>query len=75
MKLIGSTKSKITKDENDENMPCLEITDGVLIELKAWFTAQSSKPLEIQDKTIIPLVINKSVKYKNGKIDQRYFSI
>ena len=75
MKLIGSTKSKITKDENDENMPCLEITDVVLIELKALFTAQSSKPLEIQDKTIIPLVINKSVKYKNGKIDQRYFSI
>ena len=75
MKLIGSTKSKITKDENDENMPCLEITDVVLIELKAWFTAQSSKPFEIQEKTIIPLVINKSVKYKNGKIDQRYFSI
>ena len=75
MKLIGSTKSKITKDENDENMPCLEITDVVLIELKAWFTAQSSKPLEIREKTIIPLVINKSVKYKNGKIDQRYFSI
>ena len=29
MKLVGSTKSKITKDENDENMPCLEITDVV----------------------------------------------
>ena len=68
MKLIGSTKSKITKDENDENMPCLEITDVVLIELKAWFTAQSSKPLEIQEKTIIPLVINKSVKYKNDTL-------
>ena len=58
-----------------ENVPRLEITDVVLIELKAWFTAQSSKPLEIREKTIIPLVINKSVKYKNGKIDQRYFSI
>ena len=46
-------------------MPCLEITDVVLIELKAWFTVQNSKPLEIEDKTNITLVINESVKYKN----------
>ena len=26
MKLFGITKSKITKDENDENVPRLEIT-------------------------------------------------
>ena len=26
MKLLGSTKSKITKDENGENVPYLEIT-------------------------------------------------
>ena len=31
MKLLGSTKSKITKDEDDENIPCLEITEVVLI--------------------------------------------
>ena len=31
MKLLGSTKSKITKDENGENPPHLEITEGVLI--------------------------------------------
>ena len=31
MKLLGSTKSKITKDENGENMPHLEITEVVLI--------------------------------------------
>ena len=31
MKLLGSTKSKITKDKNDENIPCLEITAEVLI--------------------------------------------
>ena len=30
MKSIGSTKSKITKDENGENVPCLEITEVVL---------------------------------------------
>ena len=32
MKLIGSTKSKITKDENGENIPYLEITEVVLIQ-------------------------------------------
>ena len=31
MKLLGSTKSKITKDENDENMPHLEIIEVMLV--------------------------------------------
>ena len=31
MKLIGSTKSKINKDENGENEPHLEITEVILI--------------------------------------------
>ena len=31
MKLLGSTKNKITKDENSENVPHLEITDVVLV--------------------------------------------
>ena len=29
MKLLGSTKSKITNYENDENVSCLEITEVV----------------------------------------------
>ena len=31
MKLLGSTKSKITKDENVGNIPHLEITEVVLV--------------------------------------------
>ena len=31
IKLLGSTKSKITKDENGENLPYSEITETVLI--------------------------------------------
>ena len=31
MKLLGSTKSKITKNENGENVPNLEITVVVLV--------------------------------------------
>ena len=102
MKLLGGAKIKITKDENCENVPHLEITEVVLliycnivnsdyqqdsrvvdafvptksfvtlldISLKKFifletqfsyievsFTDQSSKPLEIEDKT-------KDVKYK-----------
>ena len=30
MKLIGSTKSEITKDKNGENVPHLEITEVIL---------------------------------------------
>ena len=31
MKLLGSTKSKITKNENGKNAPYLEITEVVLV--------------------------------------------
>ena len=31
MKLLGSTKSKITRDKNSENVPYLEITEVVLV--------------------------------------------
>ena len=31
MKLLGSTRSKITKDENSEDVPHLEISEVVLI--------------------------------------------
>ena len=31
MKLLGSSKSKITKDKNGENVPHLEIADIILV--------------------------------------------
>ena len=31
IKLLGNTKSKITRDENGENVPYLEITEVLLI--------------------------------------------
>ena len=31
MKLLGSTKNKITKDKNGENVPHLEITEVVSV--------------------------------------------
>ena len=31
MKLLGNTKSKITKDKNDKNVPHLENTEEVLV--------------------------------------------
>ena len=31
MKLLGSTKRKITKDENGKNVPYLEITEVILV--------------------------------------------
>ena len=102
MKLLGSTKTKITKNENGDNAPHLEIIEVVLIHcniinndyqrvlytfvpnksfrqllnispknfiflktfnskfsyIEVWFTDQNSKPLEIEDKINITLVIN-----------------
>ena len=34
MKLLGSAKSKITKDENGGNVPNLEITEVILVHCK-----------------------------------------
>ena len=31
MKLLGSTKNRITKDKNGENVPHLEITEVILV--------------------------------------------
>ena len=97
MKLLGSNESKITKDQNGEKVPHLEIVELVLVhcnlvnndyqqdsrilysfvpnktptnqvflktfnsefqEVKTWFTDQTSKPLELEDKTNITLIIN-----------------
>ena len=105
MKLLGSTKSIITKWKNGENDPRLEVTEVVLIHynvvnniyqqnlrvlytfvpnrsfgyvldispenfiffetfdlefsfIEVWCTDQNSKPLELEDKINIPLVIN-----------------
>ena len=114
MKLLGSTKSKITKDENVENVPHLGINEVVLIHcnivnnnyehdlrvlytfipnklfsqlldislknfislktfnskfsyIEVCFTNQNSKPLKINDKINITLIINWSVKYKKWR--------
>ena len=104
MKLLGSTKSRITKDKNDENVPHLEITEVILVhcnfvnndfqqdsgilytfvpnkpfgslieisqpnhiflktfnsefqEIKVGFTDQNSRPLEVEDKINLTLII------------------
>ena len=104
MKLLGSTKKKITKDKNGENVPHLEITEVILVrcnmvnnnyqynsrvlytfipnksvgslldispsnhiflktfnsgydEIVVWFTDQNSKPLEIEDRINLTMVI------------------
>ena len=105
LKLLESTKYKITKEKNGENILCLEITEVVLVHcnivnndyqhdsrvlytfipdkslnqslnispksfiflnafnsefsyIEVWFTYQNSKPLKIEDKIYITLVIN-----------------
>ena len=104
IKLLGSTKNKITKDKNVENPPHLEITEVALIHCKivnndyqqdsrvlytfvpnklfgslleisptnhiflntfnleyediiVWFTDQNSRPLEIEDKINLTMVV------------------
>ena len=62
MKLLGSTKNKITKDKNGENVPYLEFTEVILVHCnivnnKVWFTDQNSQPLEMEDRINLTMVI------------------
>ena len=64
MKLLGSTKNKITKDENEGELQKLlkqyqtaVILSTMIINI-TWFTDQSSKLLGIDDKINIILVVN-----------------
>ena len=58
MKLIGSTKNKITKNENGKNMPHLEITEVVLVHFNIFKNDYE------QDSTVLyTFFCNKSFGY------------
>ena len=104
MKLLGSNENKITKDNNGEHVPHLEVVELVLVhcnlvnndyqqnsrilftfepnkafgslleispknhvflktfnsefqQIKIWFTDQTSKPLEVEDRIHVTLII------------------
>ena len=60
LKLLGSTKSKITKDENGKNMPHLEITEVVLVNYNICnnYYQQDSRILHtfVPNKSLDPLL-------------------
>ena len=56
MKLFGSTKSKITKDKNGENVPHLEITEVVLLHCNIV-----NNDYEQDSRVLYTLVPNKSI--------------
>ena len=51
-------------DISSKNFIFLKNFDSEFSYREVWFTDQNSKPLEIEDKINITLVINYSVKYK-----------
>ena len=55
MELLGSTKSRITKDENGENVPHLEIAEVILIHCNVV-----SKDYQQDSRTLYTFVPNKS---------------
>ena len=59
MKLLGSTKSKKTKSENDENVPKLEITEVILGHCNIVNTIIN----KIQESFIHLFAINRLVNY------------
>ena len=59
MKLLGSTKNKIAKDKNGENVPYLEITEVVLIHCNVVNNSYN----KIQESCIHMFLINHSVNY------------
>ena len=58
-KLLGSTKSKITKDKNGENVPHLEIDEVLLIHCNVV----NKKCMKFQESCIHLFLINYLVNY------------
>ena len=64
MKVLGSTKTKVTKDENDENVLHLEVTEVVLIDCNIFNNNYQ------QDSIVLYIFVSKnSLVYK-----YRYFT-
>ena len=59
MKLLGSTKNKITKNKNGENVPHLEITEAVLVNCNVLIMIIN----KIQEYFIHLFQINRLVAY------------
>ena len=59
MKLLGSTKNKITKDKNGENVPHLEITEVILVHCNIV----NNDYQQIQKYYILLFLINLLVAY------------
>ena len=51
-------------DISTKNFMSLKIFYSEFFYIEVWFIYQCYKPIEIDNKTNIPLVINQSVKYK-----------
>ena len=68
MKLLGSTKSKINKDKNGENVPHLEITEVLLIHWKIVYNnyQQDSRILQtfVHNKSFGQLLDISTKKFK-----------
>ena len=50
-------------DTSIKNFLFLEPFDSEFLYIEAWFADQTSKPLGIEDKITIPLVIKQNIKY------------
>ena len=51
-------------DISPKNLIFLKTFNSELSYIDVWFTDQNSKPLEIEDKININLVVNQSITYK-----------
>ena len=51
-------------DISPKNFIFLKTFNSELSYIEVWFTDQNSKPLEIEDKININLVVNQSITYK-----------
>ena len=60
MKLLASTKTKITKNKNGENVPRLEVTENVLIHYNVFNDSYINK---VQEFCIHLSLINSLVNY------------
>ena len=73
MKLLKNTKSKITKDENGENVPYLEITEVVLMHCNFINNGYQQDSRDLHIFFLINHLINYQIFYLKSNIFLKTF--
>ena len=73
MKSLGSTKIKVTKDENGKNVPYLEINEVMLVLLNGWVFVNELIGCEFEFSCCLLVLVHYNIVNNDYQDDLRVF--